>query len=121
MNDLIEHHIKYKEIHGEDKTVWMTKSEHRQLHMRLRNEGKCNVPVDELRRISNAANSRTDKEKKHQSNYFKHCMQQFIFNETVGKNVRLIEYIRYNHKMGTVYYSSVFSGGHGYKLPCIDI
>lgn len=57
----IEHHSKYKEMHGFDETTWMTKSEHKKLHARLRKSGKCNVPVDELRRISKIAHSRTKK------------------------------------------------------------
>jgi len=52
---LIEHHIKYKEIHGVDETVWMTVSDHRKLHNRLRREGKCKIPIDELRGIAKKA------------------------------------------------------------------
>ena len=59
--ELIEHHTKYKEIHGFDETAWMTVSEHRTLHSRLRKNGKCNIPVDELRKISKLAHSRTKK------------------------------------------------------------
>ena len=36
MSKLIEHHTKYKEIHGVDETVWITRSEHSKLHIRLR-------------------------------------------------------------------------------------
>lgn len=57
---LIQHHIKYKEIHGEDKVVLMTVSEHRRLHNRLRREGKCNIPAEELLEISRKARLRTD-------------------------------------------------------------
>lgn len=68
---MVEHHTHYKEIHGYDKTVWMTKSEHSKLHMKLRKSGKCNVPSNELRKISMAASSRTDKEKKYMKSYHK--------------------------------------------------
>ena len=57
----IEHHTNYKEIHGFDETTWMTDSEHKKLHFRLRKSGKCNIPVDELRKISKLAHSRTKK------------------------------------------------------------
>ena len=46
------HHVKYKEIHGEDKVIFISNSEHKKLHARLRREGKCNVPVDVLSKIS---------------------------------------------------------------------
>lgn len=58
---LIEHHTHYKEIDGYDETVWMTPSKHRLLHSRLRREGKCNIPADELEKISMAASERTEK------------------------------------------------------------
>lgn len=60
---LIEHHTHYKEIDGYDETVWMTRSEHRLLHNRLREEGKCNIPPEELQKIASAAYYRTEKRK----------------------------------------------------------
>ena len=51
----VNHHIKYKEIHGVDEVVLMDKSEHRRLHARLRREGKCNISSDILRIISSKA------------------------------------------------------------------
>lgn len=56
--ELVYHHTKYKEIHGVDEGKFLTVSEHRLLHRRLRKEGKCNVPVPELSRISNSAYKR---------------------------------------------------------------
>jgi hypothetical protein len=58
---LVEHHIKYKEIHGEDKTTFMSPGEHVRLHRRLRREEKCNIPSEELCKISIKANHRTEK------------------------------------------------------------
>ena len=40
---LIEHHTHYKELHGFDRTVWMTRSEHTKLHNRLRQEDKYGI------------------------------------------------------------------------------
>jgi len=52
MNNILNHHEKYKTIHGVEKTKDMTHSEHRKLHSRLRREGKCNIPADILSIIS---------------------------------------------------------------------
>ena len=124
-NKLIEHHVKYKELHGYDETVWMTRSEHRKLHHRLRKEGECNVPVDELHRIAMAAHGRTKKKKEWKSKYMKEYskrhIQSFDFFEYTGPNTRLHEIIGYNHKTGTVSYSSRFRGTHKNKLLAINI
>ena len=58
--ELIEHHTHYKEIDGYDETVWMSRSEHSKLHIRLRKEGKCNIPSKKLAKISMAAHNRTE-------------------------------------------------------------
>jgi len=63
MSKLIEHHIKYKEIHGVDETVFMSRGEHKKLHCRLRKEGKCNISVSSLQKISTKAAQRTQKYK----------------------------------------------------------
>ena len=52
MTTLVHHHIKYKEIHGEDVVILMDKSEHAKLHRKLRKEGKCNIPSNDLHKIS---------------------------------------------------------------------
>lgn len=58
---LVEHHVKYREIHGEDETIFITHGEHIRLHRRLRREGKCKIPVQELAKISAKAQKRTGK------------------------------------------------------------
>jgi hypothetical protein len=58
---LIEHHTKYKEIHGEDKTVFIRVGKHVSIHRRLRKEGKCNISPKELHEISENAFRRTEK------------------------------------------------------------
>jgi len=68
---LIQHHVKYKELHGVDEIVLMTQSEHKKLHMRLRKNNKCQVPRDELHKISAAAHRRTDKYKQCAKKYRK--------------------------------------------------
>lgn len=109
---MVEHHTHYKEIHGYDKTVWITKSEHRRLHIRLRKEKKCNVPVDELHKISTAAYHRTDKAKLDR----KQNIPVFAFDETLMPNIRLHEQIHYNKHTGEVYVNTYFHPNNGKKI-----
>lgn len=122
---LIEHHIKYREIHGVDETVWMTKSEHTLLHNRLRREGKCNIPADELHKIADRAHDRTDKVRKKrkiaQSEYRKRHFERLYFTERMCKHVQFLEDIRYNNKTGVVQYYARFRGTDNHKLQYKDI
>lgn len=114
---LDEHHIKYKEIHGVDETIWLTHSEHQKLHKRLRREGKCNVPSDILRKISTSACQRTNKIKEYLNKYRKEAYPMVItFTEPLLPCVRLHERIYYNFITGTVSFSSNFSSSHGKKI-----
>lgn len=74
---LVEHHTKYKEIHGEDKTIFMSFGDHISLHRKLRSQKKCKVPIEELNKISTNAYCRTDKYLEKHSNkgycYNKKC------------------------------------------------
>lgn len=108
---MIEHHTKYKEIHGYDETVWMTWSEHQKLHQQLRKEGKCTIPSDELRKISNAANSRTEKNQKYNKEYEKthHRSRKVIgFTDIMMSGVRHIERIVYNETTSSLFISCAF-------------
>ena len=118
---MVEHHIHYKEIHGFDETVWMTDSAHKNLHRRLRNEGKCNIPVKELTKISMAAHDRTDKRKKSRLKYNQDNMPFIEFNESFGTNTALHERIVFNRITGNVAYYARFRGKHGKILPIINI
>ena len=135
---LVEHHVKYKEIHGVDETVWITQSEHKTLHNRLRLEGKCSIPANKLHEISSAAHGRTTKRKEYmiryrQSNermkyykeyfkqYEKQNMRKLNFYDNMCHNVQHHEQIWYNENTGSV---GVFCGlvaDHGKKLYYIDI
>lgn len=68
---IIQHHVKYKEIHGYDKIVLMTRSDHSKLHRRLRKTAKCKIPVEELTRISNRARMRSPIGKEQAKEYYK--------------------------------------------------
>lgn len=130
---LIEHHAKYIEIHGIDKSLWMTVSEHRKLHNRLRKEGKCNIPSDELAKISRASKCRTDRYRERVNKYYKtdrgmeinrknqQNIKRKVFSKTLYHNVTIREQISYNIKTGTVTVSVGFAGGHGVKIPIIQI
>lgn len=118
---MVEHHIKYKELHGVDETIWMTNGEHEKLHRLLRKEGMCNVPVEELTKISASAQRRTDKSKKRNKEYYKMNIRRVNFYSAPGPNVRLLERITYNLKTETIRYSANFFTRHDFKLPVIDI
>lgn len=126
---MVEHHVKYLELHGLDETKWMTRSEHNRLHHRLRKEGKCNVPVNELIKISSVAHNRTQKaikyrqsdKRKKQKTINRQAVQNIDFYESPLPNIRFHERISYNHRIGTVCYSSCFYPGSGHFLPYIDI
>lgn len=134
-SELIEHHTKYKEIHGIDETIWMTPSEHRNLHNRLRAEGKCNISSEELKKISISATGRTEKNKQQQVEF--HRTEKYrqyysdrakklknnwlVFDEILAPNIKLREQISYYYKTGTVTVSSGFYGNHGIKIPTIQI
>lgn len=124
-NELVQHHVKYKELHGVDEIVMMTWSEHRKLHNRLRNEQKCNIPSHELAKIARAAHDRTDKRKKYKKTFIKEYalknIKRISFAQMFAKHIEFCEYISYNRATGSVSYSARFSGTHGYKLVIIDI
>ncbi len=132
---LIEHHEKYLEIDGEDKTIWVTHKKHREIHKKWREQGRV-IPE----KISHAAAHRTKKGKiqskiYHQkperkevanewnSRYRKEFIYIFQFYSSFGEpHVTLQEVLRYNIKTGNIQrVLSHFRGTNGYKLPIIDI
>ena len=146
MEKLVEHHIKYLEIHGVDETVWLMHGEHKKLHNHLRREGKCKIPVDELKKIAMAAHDRTPKRRAARAAYdkspkrrathtaydkspegrtaraaYRKNIQSIKFSETPCTHVEFSERINYNHKTGTVSYIAGFYGTGGHPLPMVDI
>ena len=101
---LIEHHVKYKEIHGKDVIILMEQSDHKKLHARLRKEGKCNIPVDELRKIHKRSETVRLKERIRR----KKNISVFVFHERQCKNIRIRESIQYNCKTESISVSSNF-------------
>jgi len=126
---IVEHHVKYKEIHGVDETVFMSRSEHSILHRRLRKEGRCNIPSEQLTKIANTAHNRTEKQKKYfkeyhqtnkmklwQSDYAKKAYRFIEFVESLAPSIMLSERITYNSLTGIVSYTSQFKAYNGLKL-----
>lgn len=123
---LVQHHIKYEEIHGIDEVVMMTKSDHTKLHQRLRRENKCNIPSKELGKISSAARKRTEKYKPAQaayqaahrktekgklahSKYQKNNINIIDFYDKVDVDIYLKERIIFNSKTGSAYAAVYFN------------
>ena len=106
--NLIHHHEKYLELHGKEKIIILCHSCHKKLHNRLRKEGKCNIPVKKLKKISNKS-------------YVKKNKEYITFTETMMTNVQLQEMITYNKKSGSINYSSSFEANNGKKLWYHDV
>jgi len=117
----VEHHTHYKEIHGYDKTVWMEIGKHHALHSRLRKEGKCKIPVDELLVIANRAHYRTDKGREYKRQYTKKYVRKYSNNRSVDTNINLREIITYNYHQNSICVHSSFQGNHGRKLINIEV
>ena len=104
---LVRHHVKYKEIHGVDVVVLMEQSEHKKLHNRLRREGKCNIPVSELKKISDNGSAVF-----RATRYAKNYIKEKSFSKTVYKKVSVRNTVRYNTKTGAVTIYSRFTGNN---------
>lgn len=107
MVELVEHHIKYKEIHGVDETIWLTRSEHKKLHLRLRREGRCKIPVDDLSRIADRAFDRTKKARERHKKYNQN-VKRYVIVETMLPYCQLVQTISYNLNNGVVSVGSSF-------------
>jgi hypothetical protein len=105
---MIQHHIKYKEIHGVEEIVTMKQSEHVKLHQRLRKEGKCTLSVVEISKMS-------------RSSYWKRSMQTISFYETVMPNVTMLELYHYNINTGKVTFENYFKADNHKHLFYIDV
>lgn len=122
---LVQHHIKYEEIHGVDEVVMMTPSDHKKLHNRLRREGQCTVPPSELYKISTAAHRRTEKCKQAMQQYYENeengprirrmvdeyrrkNVEEMAFFERLDVGIYLKEHYRYNNATGNVWVSTGF-------------
>ncbi len=148
MSELMQHHVKYEEIHGVDEIVMLTRSEHAKLHLKLRKEGKCDVPANKLCEISDKAHRRSPKGKATSARYARTKKgkaqmdeyrqseagklaairgasnlhpQRLEFSESFGRYTTFNEQIRYNEKSGAVYYVAYFQATCNHTLPVINI
>ena len=87
----------------------------------MRRENRCNIPVIELKKISQAAHRRTDKSRKYRKAYYKNNMENIDFYRSPGLHTYFHERIRYNYATGNITYTSRFYGINGWKLPVIRI
>ena len=128
MSELEQHHIRYKEIHGEDEIVMLTRSEHKKLHAKLRRTNG-NIP-DAVRW---AAHQRSPARKEYYENYcqseqgkrtiknLREKCYRMYFSEPLGNYTGLCEEIRYNPETGSVTYSSMFRASKGRKLITMEV
>lgn len=134
---LVQHHIKYKEIHGADEIVLMDKGKHDALHKKLRKDGCCSIPAEELNKISKRAHGRSDlgkatkamwrkgegkaSRKKTDNRYRCKHVQRIVFHTQVDLYISLYELFKYNTMNGNVYFSSGFNGCGKRKIININI
>ncbi len=114
---LINHHVKYKEIHGIDETEKVTRREHMILHGRPVVGMKSNNPIP--RKIAVAAGNRIHMPA---HNKIIHDKRNTIdFNDRIDKNIVLRETMIVNPSTNTITWSSRFIGDHGRKIIGVDI
>ena len=118
---LVQHHIKYIEIHGVDEVVMMEKGEHDKLHKRLRSVGKCSMTAVELDRISKRAHQRSKLGMATTAKWRKENWQQILEYTPIGPGISLAERIAYNFNNGNVGYASWFTCQSKGKITYIDI
>lgn len=102
----------------------MTPNEHRNLHNRLRKEGKCDTSPEELAKISLVASKRSREWRKTDKGreYTRSQNRNFIaFWETLAKNVRMYETIYYHDNTGHLNVYSGFQYGRGKGFPTVQI
>lgn len=104
MNNLIEHHTKYIETHGVDETVWMTRSEHHRKDHRTLFPG---FTIQELAKITRAANARTKKCMVVTKKYTKNNIRKKSFVLRI-ENVYVDQIILCNKATGNITFNSHF-------------
>ena len=112
---MVLHHVKYKEIHGYDEIIELSKSDHVKLHARLRKDGKCNIPVDKLRKISNAPSNRIGYRNEKIKEYKKKNYFSKSFSIPIEKDVSVVQAVEFNIKTGNIGVYSRFLAWRGYR------
>lgn len=128
---LIHHHRSYEP----EEIVLVCRSCHKLLHNRLRNEGLCTVPPEEISRMSidskntkklNSIRQKSERglviSRKINKKFREvHNQYDFRFYETMMPNIRLHERIRILDDGKQIITWSGFLFGHGKSFPIIDI
>ena len=117
VNDLVEHHIKYKEIHGADETVWMTKREHNEIPFNSERFGKLTEGISsaEMERITRNAHRRTQKVRERLKR------NKIEFYNKIGDNFSVVEKISFYPNTGNIGVSSWFRASRGSELLKLDV
>lgn len=103
ITDAIEHHhVKYLDIHGVDETKILCISCHRSLHIRLRREGKCNIPSNELLKISNRSSGRSIYGKQHRNEYLHKHVKNYDMFDRYEDLLSIRTRIRHNSQSGFI-------------------
>ncbi len=116
---LIEHHEKYLELDGEDKTVWITPSEHKLLHIKLHKQGKPKIPFEVVQNAHNRTNKRIVKKRLNIKRY-RAYIPKIDFTEKLEPYAFLCETIQYNIKTNILSILSRFLSGGGKHLKVIN-
>ena len=117
---MVHHHVCYEEIHGYDLVILIPSSEHKLLHNRLRKEGKCNIPANELAKISRNSKHGIESSIKSQKKYNKN-LDSIDFYERLESQMGLHERIVYNYKTGNISITISFKNDSGLRLPIINL
>lgn len=99
---IIVHHISY----NPEVVVNCCYSCHVKIHKQIRKDNRCPFSVEIIDRLSRLSSM------KRSNKHYK----GIHFYDTVCKNVRLHEILRYNLHTGNIYYSAGFRSDHGHIL-----
>ena len=122
---VVRHHVKYKELHGVDEIIMLCRSCHTKLHQKLRREGKCNIPSNEIWTYSKRARNEYMIKNKIRHTYPKKKYikknERIEFNIKVDDGVYLREDYSYIERTSALYTSFYFRASGNKKLLYIDI
>ena len=95
---IVNHHLKYKEIHGFDKTILLCRSCHKILHNKIRKEGLCGVSPEEINKYSCRASKEFNRKKIK--------LQRIDFTIGMEADIALHELLEYDYQTGKIIFKS---------------
>lgn len=117
--ELLQHHIKYKEIDGYDLIEMLTPSQHTKLHSDRIKSGHNKIPKYIIQRAHKRSPLGRLHTRVNASVYREKNVERMSFGTVVEPFTELYEQIVYNKKTGNITYVSYFHGTCGIKLPVI--